>query len=63
MLSINVKAFQITTRFIIHIAIFMSDWIIEILFERDKFTHEDTLKVSLIQKIIFLSSTKMGNMS
>ncbi len=34
------------------IGIFMSDWIIEILFERNEFTHEDTLKVALIQKII-----------
>lgn len=36
------------------IGILMSDWIIELLFERDNFTHEDTLKVSLIQKIILV---------
>lgn len=33
------------------IGIFTSDFIIELLFERNEFTHDDTLKVSLIQKI------------
>lgn len=36
------------------IAVFMSDWIIEILFERGEFTHKDTLKVSLIQKLLLI---------
>jgi putative peptidoglycan lipid II flippase len=36
------------------VAIFMSDWIIELLFERNEFTHENTLKVALIQKIILI---------
>lgn len=34
------------------VAIFMSDWIVELWLERNKFTHEDTLKVSSIQKIL-----------
>ncbi|WP_417370574.1 murein biosynthesis integral membrane protein MurJ [Gelidibacter japonicus] len=36
------------------ITILMSDWIIEFLFERGEFTHDNTLKVSGIQKIIFI---------
>lgn len=36
------------------IGIFLSDFIIELWLERDKFTHEDTLKVSAIQQILFL---------
>ena len=36
------------------IGIFMSDYIIELLFERNAFTHDDTLKVALIQKITFI---------
>lgn len=44
------KVFFITIVIII-IGIFMSDYIIELVFERGEFTHEDTLKVSLIQKI------------
>ena len=50
----TLKIVVIAGSVVVVIAIFMSDWIIEILFERDKFTHEDTLKVSLIQKIIFV---------
>jgi putative peptidoglycan lipid II flippase len=34
------------------VAIFFSDWIVEIWLERDEFTHQDTLKVSTIQKIL-----------
>ena len=34
------------------IAIFMSDFIIELWLERDEFTHADTLKVSAIQQIM-----------
>ena len=33
------------------IGIFLSDYIVELLFERNEFTHDDTLKVALIQKI------------
>ncbi|WP_100611541.1 murein biosynthesis integral membrane protein MurJ [Confluentibacter lentus] len=36
---------------LIVIGIFMSDFIVELLFERNEFTHDDTLKVALIQKI------------
>lgn len=36
------------------ITMFMSDYIIELLFERKEFTHDDTLKVSLIQKITLI---------
>ncbi|WP_435132193.1 murein biosynthesis integral membrane protein MurJ [Formosa sp. A9] len=36
------------------IIILTSDWIIEFLFEKNEFNHEDTLKVSLIQKILIL---------
>ncbi|WP_298499343.1 lipid II flippase MurJ [uncultured Algibacter sp.] len=39
---------------IVIIGIFMSDYIIELIFERGAFTHEDTLKVSLIQKITLI---------
>jgi len=38
----------------VFIAIFMSDWIIEFLLERGEFTHENTLKVSGIQKIFLI---------
>ncbi len=37
------------------IGIFLSDWIIELWLERDQFTHQDTLKVSAIQKILLLN--------
>jgi len=37
------------------IGIFISDWIIELWLERDQFTHDDTLKVSAIQQILFLN--------
>jgi putative peptidoglycan lipid II flippase len=40
---------------IIIIAIFMSDWIVELWLERDKFTHEDTLKVSAIQQLLLIN--------
>jgi putative peptidoglycan lipid II flippase len=36
------------------IGIFMSDYIIQLIFERGEFTHYDTLKVSLIQKITLI---------
>lgn len=38
--------------FFIIIAIFFSDLIVEIWLERNEFTHQDTLKVSTIQKIL-----------
>ena len=50
----TLKIIIISASIVVVIGIFMSDWIIEILFERDKFTHDDTLKVSLIQKIILV---------
>ncbi|MBF8149558.1 polysaccharide biosynthesis C-terminal domain-containing protein [Winogradskyella sp. F6397] len=34
------------------ITIFSSDWIVQMWLERNEFTHEDTLKVSTIQKIM-----------
>src|SRR5690606_4324549 len=37
------------------IGIFISDWIIELWLERDQFTHQDTLKVSALQKILLLN--------
>ena len=37
---------------VVLIGIFLSDWIIELWLERDNFTHQDTLKVSTIQKIL-----------
>jgi len=37
------------------IAIFMSDWIVELWLERDEFTHENTLKVSAIQQILLIN--------
>lgn len=43
----------VSTIFVI-IGIFTSDFIIEILFERNEFTHDDTLKVALIQKITLI---------
>ena len=39
---------------VVLIAIFMSDWIIEFLFERGEFTHDDTVKVSLLQKLLLI---------
>lgn len=50
----TLKVVFISSSIFVIIAIFMSDWLIEVLFERGKFTHDDTLKVSLIQKIIFV---------
>ncbi|MUU77187.1 murein biosynthesis integral membrane protein MurJ [Winogradskyella endarachnes] len=35
--------------------IFLSDYIVELWLERDEFTHEDTLKVSNIQKILLIN--------
>ena len=40
---------------LILIAIFMSDWVVELWLERGEFTHEDTLKVSFIQKILLIN--------
>ncbi|GAA4243606.1 MULTISPECIES: murein biosynthesis integral membrane protein MurJ [Winogradskyella] len=40
---------------IVIISVFMSDWIVELWLERDKFTHKDTLKVSAIQQILLVS--------
>lgn len=37
------------------IGVFLSDWVVELWLERDKFTHEDTLKVSTIQQILLLN--------
>jgi len=37
------------------IGVFLSDWIVELWLERDQFTHEDTIKVSAIQQILFLN--------
>ncbi len=37
------------------VGIFISDWVIELWLERDQFTHQDTLKVSAIQKILLLN--------
>ncbi|WP_282123440.1 murein biosynthesis integral membrane protein MurJ [Algibacter mikhailovii] len=39
---------------VVIIGIFMSDYIVQLIFERGEFTHDDTLKVSLIQKITLL---------
>ncbi len=50
----TLKVIVISTSIVVVIGIFMSDWIIELFFERGKFTHDDTLKVSLIQKIILV---------
>ncbi|WP_040757740.1 murein biosynthesis integral membrane protein MurJ [Winogradskyella psychrotolerans] len=35
--------------------IILSDWIVELWLERDQFTHDDTIKVSAIQQILFLN--------
>jgi len=45
----------ITLSVAVVIGIFLSDWIIEMWLERDQFTHNDTLKVSNIQKILLLN--------
>ena len=37
------------------VGIFISDWVVELWLERDQFTHNDTLKVSAIQKILLLN--------
>ena len=37
------------------IGIILSDWIVELWLERDQFTHDDTIKVSAIQQILFLN--------
>jgi putative peptidoglycan lipid II flippase len=37
---------------VVILAIFSSDWIVQIWLERNEFTHQDTLKVSTIQKIL-----------
>jgi putative peptidoglycan lipid II flippase len=37
------------------IGILLSDWIVEIWLERDQFTHDDTLKVSAIQRILLMN--------
>jgi putative peptidoglycan lipid II flippase len=37
------------------VGIFISDWVVELWLERDQFTHDDTIKVSAIQKILLLN--------
>ncbi|WP_246073261.1 murein biosynthesis integral membrane protein MurJ [Formosa sediminum] len=37
------------------IAVLFSDWIVEVWLESDNFTHQDTLKVSAIQQILFIN--------
>lgn len=37
---------------VVIIAIFCSDWIVQMWLERNEFTHQDTIKVSTIQKIL-----------
>jgi putative peptidoglycan lipid II flippase len=39
---------------VVIIGFFLSDYIIQLVFERGAFTHDDTLKVSLIQKITLI---------
>lgn len=39
---------------IVIVGFFMSDYLIQLIFERGEFTHDDTLKVSLIQKITLM---------
>jgi putative peptidoglycan lipid II flippase len=46
------KLVLITGLILVIIGIFCSDWIVQLWLERDEFTHQDTIKVSTIQKIL-----------